>query len=120
MKCFDSNMCVDCGVDCIELNEYYMVTDACWKRAGIGPHDGMLCIGCLEGRLGKKLTPRNFKECALNWRNSLVPEYASDRLLSRLYGSKQSKWALGAISVLEELSRGENRMYKSLTLLDLG
>ena len=97
-----------------------MVTNACWKRAGIGPHDGMLCIGCLEGRLGKKLTARNFSECALNWRCALVPDYASDRLLNRLYGSKNSKWALGALAVFEELSRGENQMYKSLTLMDMG
>jgi len=121
MTCFDSQVCVDCGVDTIEAKEYYMVTDGCWKRAGIGKYDGMLCIGCLESRLGKKLTPRNFSECPLNWRNALVPDYASDRLVSRLYhGGKNSKWARGALAAIEELSRGDAKLLNSLTLLELG
>jgi hypothetical protein len=49
----------------MEIAEYYMVTDACWKRAGMGPYDGQLCIGCIEKRLGKQLTPRNFTDCPL-------------------------------------------------------
>lgn len=42
----------------------YMVHDEVWKAAN-GPPDnypkGMLCIGCLEARLGRTLTWRDFK-----------------------------------------------------------
>lgn len=98
----DDDDCVDCGVDCIEINEYYMVTDSCWKRSGMESHGGMLCIGCLENRLGKKLTPRNFKDCPLNWRNICIPEYASPRLISRLLGGPKSKWRMGALQLLRD------------------
>jgi hypothetical protein len=36
--------------------EYYMVHDIVWASAFMGPYDGMLCIGCLERRLGRPLT----------------------------------------------------------------
>lgn len=107
MTCYDSSTCVDCNVDCMEIAEYYMVTDACWKRAGMGPYDGQLCIGCIEKRLGKQLTPRNFTDCPLNWRNALLPDYASPRLVSRLYhGAEKSKWARGAFEAIELLNAG--------------
>jgi hypothetical protein len=44
--------CVDCGIDCEEIGEGYMVRDDLWP---IGKDDGMLCIGCLERRLGRRL-----------------------------------------------------------------
>lgn len=117
MTCFDSQMCVDCGVDTQEIGEYYMVTDSCWKRAGMGKYDGMLCIGCLEKRLGKKLTPRNFKECPLNWRNALIPMYASERLLMRLFsGGPKSKWCRGALDVYKEMLDGSDAKYRAMTL----
>jgi hypothetical protein len=39
--------------------EYYFVTDEIWKQAGAGK--GMLCIGCLEERLGRQLRFNDFK-----------------------------------------------------------
>ena len=37
----------------MQMHEYYMVQNDIWRvyRAG----DGMLCIGCLEKRMGRKL-----------------------------------------------------------------
>jgi hypothetical protein len=84
----------------MENGEYYMVTDACWARAAIGKHDGMLCIGCLEARLGKKLNWRNFTDCPLNWRNALIPGYGSARLQDRLLSSAASRWVKGAQEAL--------------------
>ena len=84
--------CIDCRVDCLEIHEYYMVNDSVWSKTGVGPHGGMLCIGCLEKRLGRRLTSRNFTDCPLNWRNVLVPGYSSERLLSRLTNSEKSKF----------------------------
>ncbi len=120
MTCYDTADCVDCGVDCMEIAEYYMVTDACWARAGMGAYDGMLCIGCLEQRLGKQLQPRNFKECPLNWRNVCIPEYASMRLASRLLGGPTSKWRKGALEVLESMLRGDDNALFAKTLLSPG
>jgi len=40
--------------------EVYIVRDRVWKAAGMGPWGGCLCIGCLEHRLGRRLTPKDF------------------------------------------------------------
>jgi len=97
-----------------------MVTDACWKRAGMTSHGGMLCIGCIETRLGKKLISRNFSECPLNWRNTCIPDYASGRLFSRLLGGKNSKWRKGAIDLLDAALRGEKELLEAKILMSLG
>jgi hypothetical protein len=43
-----------------DRSEIYSVRVAVWKAAGIEPHGGCLCIGCLEKRLGRKLKPKDF------------------------------------------------------------
>ena len=40
--------------------EVYTVRDSVWKAAGMEPMGGCLCIGCLEGRLGRRLIPKDF------------------------------------------------------------
>jgi hypothetical protein len=40
--------------------EIYTVRDAVWRKAGMEPMGGCLCIGCLERRLGRKLRPKDF------------------------------------------------------------
>lgn len=69
--------CLDCGVDTWKLNEYYMVTKTVWSdafpdrprcdgdkswTAGLG----YLCIGCLEKRIGRILTPSDFTNYPIN------------------------------------------------------
>jgi hypothetical protein len=67
-----SSNCVDCGVDiCPDSEkrngrrvrngrngrwEHYMALPEIWKAAGMGVDDGYMCIGCLEGRIGRELT----------------------------------------------------------------
>jgi len=110
--------CRDCGVDIWELKEYYMVSDACWRRSGMKPRGGMLCIGCLEQRLGHELKAINFKDCPLNWRNITVPDMASARLISRLLnGGKKSKWRRKLLQALDEALDGKPGMLERLTLL---
>lgn len=46
--------------------EYYMVQDAIWSAVGIAPDDGMLCIACLEKRLGRELNAKDFTNVLLN------------------------------------------------------
>jgi hypothetical protein len=45
--------CRDCGVS--TRNERYMVTDEIWHQSTLGKRDGLLCLGCLETRLGRRL-----------------------------------------------------------------
>ena len=48
-----------------------MVKNSVWKAAGMAAEkpdtrSGFLCIGCLEKRLGRNLTPADFTPCLLN------------------------------------------------------
>ena len=43
-----------------EHTEIYIVKSAIWKAAGMADWGGCLCIGCLEKRLGRMLTPKDF------------------------------------------------------------
>ena len=43
-----------------ELTEIYLVKAQIWKAAGMEPMGGCLCIGCLEKRIGRTLTPKDF------------------------------------------------------------
>jgi hypothetical protein len=56
--------CVDCLRNTID--EYYMVHDVVWEAARMQPHGGMLCIGCLETRLGRTLTADDFTNYPIN------------------------------------------------------
>jgi hypothetical protein len=47
--------CMDCGVDTWDTDEFYMVADALWLSV-VPDGRGMLCVGCLERRLGRRLT----------------------------------------------------------------
>lgn len=84
--------CDDCGVDTTPEPpagwEYYMVHDPVWAAAGMPVPDdpegfvgeGILCIGCLEKRLGRKLTPDDFTGAPVNWPSVMM----SARLFSRV------------------------------------
>jgi hypothetical protein len=43
-----------------DWSEVYMVNPPIWKAAGMEDMGGCLCIGCLEKRLGRLLTPKDF------------------------------------------------------------
>lgn len=59
--------CHDCGADCSALDENYMVRDEVWP---IGPHDGMLCVGCLEARIERRLVREDFQP---RWLTQVAP-----------------------------------------------
>ena len=71
--------CAICDVNVMKVGEYYSVTNDLWKRYGVGR--GMLCIGCLEERMGRDLTAADFADVPVNDLN--FPGH-SDRLRSRL------------------------------------
>jgi hypothetical protein len=41
-------------------SEVYLVETAVWEAAGMEEFGGCLCIGCLERRVGRRLTPKDF------------------------------------------------------------
>lgn len=59
--------CVDCEVNTHFINEYYMVQFELWNSVTIHQNSGMLCIGCLEDRLGRELTTEDFIEAPINY-----------------------------------------------------
>ena len=64
--CYGFN-CWDCNFNTMHGNEYYMVEDELWA---IATDDCgkcvMLCIGCLENRIGGKLEPDDFPDYPIN------------------------------------------------------
>jgi hypothetical protein len=82
--------CADCGVDTDRIDEYsYMVQDRVWaaslrrhrRYGGVGSTYDLLCVGCLEKRLGRELVPADFKLVPLTTRPS---HQRSARLRARL------------------------------------
>ena len=68
-----SAICADCGMDTTPSKrgrhntghwEWYMVRNRLWKAAGM--KDGFLCIGCLELRIARVLTPTDFADVPIN------------------------------------------------------
>lgn len=80
--CWDCTTCTNC------LGEYYMVNDDLWE---VATEDAgteiMLCIGCLENRLGGLLTKDDFTDAPVN---GLWGQVGSPRLKNRLTQSMQA------------------------------
>jgi len=101
----ETSCCADCGIDTIHtINEWYMVYDDLWDLAWADrrksrkywddrPHpvyfrDEILCIGCLEKRLGRTLIAGDFTNAPVN--NS---QYKSERMRDRLTAGHS--WVVG-------------------------
>lgn len=59
-------VCKDCSANTLHIDEYYMLTDEVWASI-YKKRRGMLCIGCVEARLGRKLVPEDFADVPLNF-----------------------------------------------------
>ena len=92
--------CVDCNVNTNEIDEYYMVTSDVWPLEG----NGMLCIGCLEQRIGRQLTPADFTSVLVN-RDCKQ----SARLASRLSGTMSACPSSSAQSLAAPTSHAQAR-----------
>jgi len=83
-----ASRCLDCQTETVltprgKNDEWYMIHDHLWLQANpCGA--GKLCIGCLEERIGRRLTPIDFTDCSLN----NFPN-GSRRLISRLTGAPE-------------------------------
>lgn len=75
--------CIQCGNDTsrVGIGEWYMVSQSVWNSvAKVGD---LLCIGCLELRLGRRLTPADFDGYEINIINDFP---RSPRLKIRING----------------------------------
>lgn len=74
-------LCEGCGNDTGKLKEFYFVHTDLWLRA-MPTVNGMLCIGCLEDRLGRKLLAADFTDASIN--SLRHGSGKSERLVARL------------------------------------
>lgn len=77
----DNYICLDCGDNTFYKNEYYMVHDQVWDSVAT---NGMLCVECLEQRLGRLLTSKDFSLYPINF--GAFPQ--SHTLYSRIYNDQ--------------------------------
>ena len=72
--------CLDCNVDTGKISEHYFLNTSLWMKLA-GSNKGMLCVGCVEKRLGRRLIASDFTPCHLN---DPKKNFMSDRPRSRL------------------------------------
>jgi hypothetical protein len=73
-------ICMDCGVNLDAIDEDIMLVDDVWLAA-VPMERGMLCIGCIENRLGRKLRRGDFTRYSQSAAEEGMP--VSDRLKNR-------------------------------------
>jgi hypothetical protein len=80
-------LCLDCGIDTGKAYEHYFVHNEVWDAAH-SSREGMLCIGCLEARLGRTLTRQDFPYVSIN---SPFLGLKSQRFIQRLFDNNTKK-----------------------------
>jgi hypothetical protein len=81
--------CCDCSLGTNTAGEWYMVKHSVWEQAWLGrrkawhavPGQEILCIGCLEKRLGRTLMACDFTDTEVNDPNK---HNISERMRNRL------------------------------------
>ena len=95
--------CCDCELGCAVAGEWYMVRDTVWELAWCGernrrkswqylPGQDVLCIGCLEKRIGRTLCADDFTDVPIN---DPTKGNASERLVAtgaQLLGVYAGAW----------------------------
>jgi hypothetical protein len=80
--------CCDCGLGVNVAREWYMVTPKVWEEAWAGrrkgwhniPGQSILCIGCLEQRIGRTLCAQDFANAVVNDPEGDISDRLRDRL----------------------------------------
>jgi hypothetical protein len=96
--------CEDCGNDtspATGIGEYYMVGDGVWRQATALKPAKMLCVGCLEKRLGRELRPDDFYGYSLNYLGApqsprlriRLGEATAEELISEFKAADARYWA---------------------------
>jgi hypothetical protein len=73
--------CLDCKVDTGKIGEHYMLKDKVWLSV-VSSKKGMLCISCLEVRLKRRLTYKDFNDSHIN--KIFSGKKFSNKLLQRM------------------------------------
>lgn len=73
-------ICTDCKVDTGKIFEHYFIHTELWLSV-MPSIKGMLCVGCIEQRLGRLLNALDFTDASIN---SAKHEPKSQRLMNRL------------------------------------
>jgi hypothetical protein len=108
--------CCDCGFGTNVAREWYMVRPDVWTKAWAGrrkpwhevPGQSILCVGCLEQRIGRTLCAADFADAVVNDPEGDI----SDRLRRRLTATK-SVPLNGAPSVKRKRGRPKGSKNKS-------
>jgi hypothetical protein len=58
-------LCMDCGVDTGKIGDHYMLWDYVWLSV-CDSKFGMLCVNCIEHRLGRRLIAADFNSSYIN------------------------------------------------------
>jgi hypothetical protein len=79
---YDSSWhCLDCGVNTGPAEEYFMLRHELWRRvASRRDRGGMLCLRCVELRLGRGLCRADFLDYPVNERQAPLCEALAARL----------------------------------------
>lgn len=64
-RCRSRFLCLDCGYDTGKMKEFYFINTELWLLV-MQTIEGMLCIGCLEARLGRQLVASDFTGASIN------------------------------------------------------
>jgi len=80
MKSRSKFLCLDCKVDTGKIYEHYYLKDEVWLSV-VTTKIGMLCVHCIENRLGRLLHRNDFTICSIN---TAKHEPKSARLMNRL------------------------------------
>lgn len=79
--------CSDCNSNVRQISElHYMIHSSIWLT--VANSSELLCIGCLEKRLGRYLVPKDFNDRPVN---HIRYGHKSARLLNRLEGTMIGK-----------------------------
>jgi hypothetical protein len=84
--------CLGCGVDtsfATGNGHYYLVHDALWLRAVPGGR-GMLCLDCLEKRLGRPLTRADFERTPFEIVSAFAPPQGFADYLDEMEAARQA------------------------------
>ena len=106
-------VCLDCGINTSHTEEYYMLTGEVWKEA-VPDLVGMLCINCVELRLGRQLWPEDFMDSPINYFHSRL----SARVLSRFCGIPDDE-AEELLVILQNNKKGAAEIVKQLHIQNL-
>jgi len=70
--------CVECGVNTLEIFEYYMLKDEIWRLADV--EQGMLCVSCFEKKSNMILNKTHFIDYPINTGSFIRSELLQKRI----------------------------------------